>query len=236
MEYGHVRHAIRRYVIRRSACRSLDPRDMGLRSKSSIGAQLTLGDKRCGGASSVLDCHAEFEAVLGFGTGAAAVVAGPGTGKTLVMAERITRILDASMGSSRGDKGQHGHILALTFTQAAARNLSQRVDSSASIDSRNTSGCAYEISTFHAFAYSILNVSTRLTHFPNRMCSYHRLFRTGIRCRTWATRRAICDVKGRTDNFGISGAASFSIEILRPCIWDHAVKPSRTCSVSQIRS
>lgn len=48
------------------------------------------------------------------------VVAGPGSGKTTVLAERIARLITSGVPSAR--------IVAITYTNAAARNIEQRVN------------------------------------------------------------------------------------------------------------
>jgi uncharacterized protein (TIGR00375 family) len=71
------------------------------------------------------------------------VVAGPGTGKTALLVERVARLVEAGV--------EPGSILALTFTNKAAAELSSRVG-------RRLSGLGPEAvtsSTFHAFGASL---------------------------------------------------------------------------------
>ncbi|KER06833.1 ATP-dependent DNA helicase UvrD1 protein, partial [Marine Group I thaumarchaeote SCGC AAA799-E16] len=68
------------------------------------------------------------------------LVAGPGSGKTRVIIERILHLVKSGIKSSE--------ILCLTFTKKAAEEMSQRLENQEITD--------VEISTFHAFAKSIL--------------------------------------------------------------------------------
>ncbi len=58
--------------------------------------------------------------VVEFGDGPLLVVAGPGTGKTRVLTERVRRRLSISR--------EHFRVLALTFTNKAAREMQERLD------------------------------------------------------------------------------------------------------------
>ena len=57
--------------------------------------------------------------IIQHGDGALLVLAGPGSGKTLVVTERIRRLLEESKG--------HFRILALTFTNKAANEMKERL-------------------------------------------------------------------------------------------------------------
>lgn len=72
------------------------------------------------------------------------VVAGPGTGKTQVLAARIARILEKT------DTAPHA-ILALTFTEAAAKNLRERV-----VRLVGHEGYYVHIATFHSFCSRVI--------------------------------------------------------------------------------
>lgn len=72
------------------------------------------------------------------------VIAGPGTGKTQVMAVRIGKILQTTDTSPRA-------ILALTFTDAATKNLRQRL-----VDLIGTTGYQVPIHTFHSFCSAVI--------------------------------------------------------------------------------
>ncbi len=68
------------------------------------------------------------------------VIAGPGSGKTLVIIERIKHLVSTGIKSS--------DILCLTFTQKAAEEMSQRLEKEKIVDAT--------ISTFHSFTRDIL--------------------------------------------------------------------------------
>lgn len=72
------------------------------------------------------------------------VVAGPGTGKTQVLAARIANILRQT------DTKPH-NVLALTFTESAAKNMRERV-----VRMIGKTGYYVQISTFHSFCSDII--------------------------------------------------------------------------------
>lgn len=76
--------------------------------------------------------------------GPAAIVAGPGTGKTAVLAARIARLVEGGLAPSS--------ILALTFTNKAAGELRSRIGASIGPDRAS----AITAATFHSFCLSIL--------------------------------------------------------------------------------
>jgi DNA helicase-2/ATP-dependent DNA helicase PcrA len=79
-----------------------------------------------------------------FGEGPLLIVAGAGTGKTLVVTRRITHLINSNMAKPE-------EILALTFTEKAASEMSERVDILLPYGFVNV-----QISTFHAFGDKIL--------------------------------------------------------------------------------
>jgi len=79
-----------------------------------------------------------------FGEGPLLIVAGAGTGKTLVITQRIANIIHTKMARPE-------EILALTFTEKAAAEMSERVDVLLPYGFTNV-----PISTFHAFGDAIL--------------------------------------------------------------------------------
>lgn len=81
--------------------------------------------------------------VVEFGEGALLVVAGPGTGKTRVLTERVRRLLSIQRG--------HFRVLALTFTNKAAREMEERLD-----DLGELRGRAF-IGTLHGFCLDMLS-------------------------------------------------------------------------------
>ena len=68
------------------------------------------------------------------------IVAGPGSGKTRVIIERIIHLVNTGVKPSE--------ILCLTFTKKATEEMSQRLENQEIFD--------VEVSTFHSFAKSIL--------------------------------------------------------------------------------
>ncbi len=72
------------------------------------------------------------------------VLAGPGTGKTQVLATRIAHILQET-------DVKPGNILALTFTDAAAKNMKDRVVSLIGV-----TGYRVPIMTFHSFCNDVI--------------------------------------------------------------------------------
>ena len=83
-------------------------------------------------------------AAINWNEGAALVLAGPGAGKTMVLTQRIARLIESSINQSY-------RILALTFTRAAAKEMGKRLQS---ILGENMSRVRAE--TFHAFALDLL--------------------------------------------------------------------------------
>ncbi len=73
--------------------------------------------------------------------GALLVVAGPGSGKTLVLTERIARLLSL---------GRNFHVLALTFTNKAASEMRERLKNVSEAASRVQAG------TLHSFCTGVL--------------------------------------------------------------------------------
>jgi len=85
----------------------------------------------------------QFEAVH-FGEGPLLIIAGAGTGKTTVITERIKNLVFSG-------KAKTGQILALTFTDKAAREMEERVDIAMPYGYTDM-----WISTFHSFCDRVL--------------------------------------------------------------------------------
>lgn len=81
--------------------------------------------------------------VVDFADGALLVVAGPGSGKTRVLTERVRRLLLQSSGRFR--------VLALTFTNKAANEMKDRLDDVPDIQQRAFIG------TLHGFCLDVLS-------------------------------------------------------------------------------
>lgn len=80
--------------------------------------------------------------IVEFGEGALAVIAGPGSGKTRVLTERIRRLLTEVPG--------HFRVLALTFTNKAAKEMTDRLSDLAEARKRAFIG------TLHGFCVDVL--------------------------------------------------------------------------------
>jgi superfamily I DNA/RNA helicase len=78
--------------------------------------------------------------------GPALIIAGPGTGKTRVIAVRIANLI-------KNKKVNPQNILAVTFTNKAANEMKERLE--LLLDKEIVS--RLQVSTFHAFGYSIIN-------------------------------------------------------------------------------
>lgn len=89
-------------------------------------------------------------AAVEWDAGALVVLAGPGSGKTFVLTNRIARILEASPGA-------HYRVLGLTFTNKAAREMDERV--ARLVPSERS---RILLTTFHSFAAEILRQHGKL--------------------------------------------------------------------------
>lgn len=86
----------------------------------------------------------EQEMAVHFGTGPLLIIAGAGTGKTTVITERIKHLITSGLATPQ-------EILALTFTEKAAREMEDRVD-----HAMPYGYIQMWISTFHSFCDRIL--------------------------------------------------------------------------------
>lgn len=99
--------------------------------------------------------------IVQHGDGPLLVVAGPGSGKTQVLTERIRRLLNESEG--------HFRILALTFTNKAANEMKDRLSEFPDINQRAFIG------TMHSFCMKVLTNRGKfveINKFPNIFESY----------------------------------------------------------------
>ena len=102
----------------------------------------------------MLELNPEQRQAVEHGEGPLLIIAGPGSGKTRVITERIVWLLENVRGL------EPANILAVTFTDKAAAEMKERV--------RKALGNPPElphISTFHSFCYEVL----RKRHFERRL-------------------------------------------------------------------
>lgn len=88
------------------------------------------------------------------------IVAGAGTGKTTVITEKIVYLIEKGLAKPE-------EILALTFTDASAREMQERVDTMIDIGYSEM-----HVSTFHAFAQELLEECGLDIGVPNRFKLY----------------------------------------------------------------
>lgn len=93
-----------------------------------------------------MELNAEQKAAVEYLLGPLLVLAGPGTGKTQLLSEKVAYIL------SHTDTGPE-NILCLTFTETGASNMRERLKSIIGIDALKVT-----ISTYHAFGSEILSL------------------------------------------------------------------------------
>ena len=87
------------------------------------------------------------------GQGPCAVIAGPGSGKTFVLAERVRRLIDSGMADP-------STILVMTFSRAAAQEMRNRFLSLELQCSPGVNGGDVIFGTFHSVFYRILQESS----------------------------------------------------------------------------
>lgn len=99
----------------------------------------------------------EQQAAVEHVTGPALVIAGPGTGKTRVLTYRVLHLIE-------NKSVEPGQILAVTFTNKAAAEISDRLDKLLSESSAaETWSSKPQVTTFHALGYAILNEHTHFS-------------------------------------------------------------------------
>jgi DNA helicase-2/ATP-dependent DNA helicase PcrA len=81
---------------------------------------------------------------VNWGEGPLMVLAGPGSGKTTVLTQRIIRILNESIG-------ERFRILALTFTNNAAKNMREKIDTAVSKSRERV-----YLTNFHSFCIDVI--------------------------------------------------------------------------------
>lgn len=90
------------------------------------------------------------------------VLAGPGAGKTTVLTRRIAYILSKS-------KGEHFKLLALTFTNKAAKEMRERVEALVGEDVKRVF-----IGTFHSFCYELIRAYGNYIGIPQDFIIYDK--------------------------------------------------------------
>jgi DNA helicase-2/ATP-dependent DNA helicase PcrA len=99
----------------------------------------------------MLEMNPEQKEAVEHGEGPLLVVAGPGTGKTRVITQRIVHLLTRNSSAPGGAALAPENILALTFTDKAAEEMKRRVaEALPELKSLPT------LCTFHAFCYQTL--------------------------------------------------------------------------------
>ncbi|MDR3111164.1 MAG: UvrD-helicase domain-containing protein [Planctomycetaceae bacterium] len=94
------------------------------------------------------------------------VLAGAGTGKTRVVTYRIVRLIESGIRASR--------ILAVTFTNKAAREMQSRVTELLTKTRRVNNRDKPEISTFHSLCVRILRRHITRLGYPQQFAIYDR--------------------------------------------------------------
>lgn len=92
--------------------------------------------------------NSEQKQAVGFGNGPLLIIAGAGTGKTTVITERIKHILLSGLATPQ-------EVLALTFTEKAAKEMEERVDVALPYGYSQM-----WIGTFHSFCDSVLKADS----------------------------------------------------------------------------
>ena len=108
----------------------------------------------------MLKLNPEQQEAVDHGDGPLLIIAGPGSGKTRVITQRIVHLLEGPASDPQASPLQPENILALTFTEKAALEMKVRV-SQALPELTSTP----HISTFHSFCYEVL----RQWHFERRL-------------------------------------------------------------------
>jgi DNA helicase II / ATP-dependent DNA helicase PcrA len=94
------------------------------------------------------------------------VLAGAGTGKTRVITYRIAQLIQRGTAPER--------ILAVTFTNKAAREMKDRAMALLRGGARRSRGPTPEISTFHSLCVRILRRNSQILGYPERFSIFDR--------------------------------------------------------------
>ena len=109
---------------------------------------------------SVADLNAEQLAAIQFEQGAQLVVAGPGSGKTRVITHRLAWLAESGLV-------QPWHMLAVTFTNKAAREMRERVEGLL-----GDKAAGLQIGTFHAMCARWLSMYGEAIDIPANYAIY----------------------------------------------------------------
>jgi DNA helicase-2/ATP-dependent DNA helicase PcrA len=94
------------------------------------------------------------------------VLAGAGTGKTRVITFRIAKLIETGISPDR--------ILAVTFTNKAAKEMKERAMALIRPGAKRRSGPIPEISTFHSLCVRILRRNAEVLGYPSRFSIFDR--------------------------------------------------------------
>ena len=94
------------------------------------------------------------------------VLAGAGTGKTRVITFRIAKLIESGISPDR--------ILAVTFTNKAAREMKERAMALIQPGTKRKKGPVPEISTFHSLCVRILRRNAEVLGYPARFSIFDR--------------------------------------------------------------
>jgi len=105
--------------------------------------------------------------------GALLVMAGAGSGKTRVLTERIKKLLE--------EKDGNFHVLALTFTNKAAKEMKERLEDVKDIDKRSFIGTIHgfcqEVIEKHGYAIDLADVPQIFEKYEDRMSILIQVFK-----------------------------------------------------------
>ncbi len=106
------------------------------------------------------------------------IVAGPGTGKTLTLTRRAAYLIETGEAAPR-------RMLAVTFTQRAAREMAERLGA---LPGKDGGTDVPSVMTLHAFGYTLLRSHATLLNLPDPLFLADE--RSRVRCLTEAAREA----------------------------------------------
>jgi DNA helicase-2/ATP-dependent DNA helicase PcrA len=108
------------------------------------------------------DLNEEQTLAVTYNKGPLLVLAGPGAGKTTVLTRRIAYVLEKS-------RGKHFKLLALTFTNKAAKEMKERVEELVGEEARRVF-----IGTFHSFSHELIRAYGKYIEVPQDFIIYDK--------------------------------------------------------------